>query len=86
VSLAAGALGGYWEVASDGGVFAFRAPYYGSMGGQALSAPVVGMAVDPLTGGYWEVAKDGGVFTFHAPFFGSEGGVPLQAPVVGIAP
>ena len=36
---------GYWEVASDGGVFAFgNARFYGSMGGQHLNAPIVGMA------------------------------------------
>jgi hypothetical protein len=37
--------GGYWEVASDGGIFAFGdAPFYGSMGGQRIDAPVVGIA------------------------------------------
>ena len=36
--------GGYWEVASDGGIFAFNAPYAGSMGGRHLNAPIVGMA------------------------------------------
>ncbi len=36
--------GGYWEVASDGGVFAFGAAQFdGSMGGKALDAPIVGM-------------------------------------------
>jgi hypothetical protein len=76
---------GYWEVASDGGIFSFNAPYYGSEGGKPLDAPIVGMALDPDTGGYWEVASDGGVFAFHAPFYGSEGGKPLHAPIVGIA-
>ena len=38
------APGGYWEVAADGGVFAFDAPFDGSMGDQHLNAPVVGMA------------------------------------------
>jgi hypothetical protein len=37
---------GYWEVASDGGLFAFGdAPFYGSTGGLPLVKPVVGMAV-----------------------------------------
>jgi hypothetical protein len=37
--------GGYYEVASDGGLFAFgNAPFQGSMGGQPLNQPVVGMA------------------------------------------
>jgi hypothetical protein len=76
---------GYWEVASDGGIFSFNAPFYGSEGGKPLHAPIVGMALDPDTGGYWEVASDGGVFAFHASFYGSEGGKPLHAPIVGIA-
>ncbi|HLX88979.1 MAG TPA: PQQ-binding-like beta-propeller repeat protein [Acidimicrobiales bacterium] len=76
---------GYWEVAADGGLFAFNAPFDGSMGGKPLAAPVVGMAADPATGGYWEVAADGGVFAFNAPYLGSMGGKPLAAPVVGIA-
>jgi hypothetical protein len=37
--------GGYWLVASDGGVFTFGdAGYFGSMGGKKLSAPVVALA------------------------------------------
>ncbi|MHB1890691.1 MAG: IPT/TIG domain-containing protein, partial [Acidimicrobiales bacterium] len=76
---------GYWEVASDGGIFSFHAPFYGSMGGKPLDKPVVGMAEDPATGGYWEVASDGGIFSFHAPFYGSMGGKPLDKPVVGMA-
>jgi hypothetical protein len=35
------ATGGYWTVASDGGVFAFNAPFLGSTGGADLTAPVV---------------------------------------------
>ncbi|HEY5024529.1 MAG TPA: hypothetical protein VII76_06105 [Acidimicrobiales bacterium] len=77
--------GGYWEVASDGGVFSFDAPFHGSMGGTALNAPIVGMVSDNLTGGYWLVASDGGVFAFDAPFYGSMGGAPLNQPIVGMA-
>jgi hypothetical protein len=58
-------------VAADGGIFAFHAPFWGSMGGHQLDQPIVGMAADPATGGYWEVAADGGIFAFHAPFWGS---------------
>ncbi len=77
---------GYWEVASDGGIFSFGKPFYGSTGGQHLNAPVVGMAAAPNTaGGYWEVASDGGLFAYHAPFLGSMGGKPLNKPVVGMA-
>jgi hypothetical protein len=75
---------GYWLVASDGGVFAYDAPYFGSMGGKPLDAPIVGIAGDPKTGGYWEVASDGGLFAFNAPFFGSMGGKPLDQPIVGM--
>jgi hypothetical protein len=38
--------GGYWEVASDGGIFAFGdATFDGSMGGHHLNARIVGMAL-----------------------------------------
>ena len=56
---------GAWLVASDGGVFAMGgATFYGSMGGQRLNAPVVGIVATPDGQGYWEVAADGGVFAF----------------------
>jgi hypothetical protein len=61
------------------------ANFYGSMGGQPLNKPIVGMAYDPATGGYWEVASDGGLFAFNAPFYGSMGGKPLNSPIVGMA-
>ena len=57
--------GGYWLVASDGGVFAFGdAAFHGSTGNIKLTKPVVGMAATPDGGGYWLVASDGGVFSF----------------------
>jgi N-acetylmuramoyl-L-alanine amidase len=78
--------GGYWLVASDGGVFAFGdAAFAGSMGGRPLSHAVVGMVPDDATGGYWLVASDGGVFAFDAPYRGSTGALTLDAPVVGMA-
>ncbi len=79
---------GYWETASDGGIFAFGdAQFYGSMGGQRLNAAVVGIAPTPSGHGYWETASDGGVFAFgDAEFYGSMGGQRLNAAVVGIAP
>jgi hypothetical protein len=72
--------GGYWLVASDGGVFTFGdAGFYGSEGGHPLNKPIVGMAATPDGGGYWLVASDGGIFSFgDASFYGSEGGVPLN--------
>ncbi len=78
---------GYAEVASDGGLFNFGTPFFGSMGGQPLNKPIVGMAMSPDGGGYWEVASDGGLFSFgDAAFFGSMGGQPLNAPIVGMTP
>jgi len=80
---------GYWEVASDGGVFSFgNAIFYGSMGGTRLNAPVVGMATT-LSGpnqGYWLVARDGGIFAFgNAGFYGSTGAMHLNSPIVAMA-
>ncbi len=77
---------GYFLAAADGGVFAFGAAVFrGSMGGQRLAAPVVGLAVDRAGSGYWLAGADGGVFAFGAPFDGSMGGHALAAPVVGMA-
>ncbi len=60
---------------------------YGSVVGQTLAAPVVGMASSPSGNGYWLVASDGGIFAFgDAQFWGSTGGQRLSNPVVGIAP
>jgi hypothetical protein len=39
--------GGYWEVASDGGIFSFNAPFSRSMGGQALVKPAVESPLPP---------------------------------------
>jgi hypothetical protein len=79
--------GGYWMVASDGGIFSQGgAPFFGSTGGMRINAPVVGMAATPHDGGYWLVASDGGVYSFgNARFHGSMGGRRLAAPVVGMA-
>jgi peptidoglycan hydrolase-like protein with peptidoglycan-binding domain len=78
---------GYWEVASDGGVFSFGdAGSYGSMGGQKLNDPVVAMASTADGKGYWLVASDGGIFAFgDAGFYGSAGALHLSAPIVGMA-
>jgi hypothetical protein len=78
---------GYWLVAADGGIFSFgSAKFYGSMGGQHLNAPVVGMATAPDGKGYWLVAADGGIFSFgSAQFYGSMAAYHLAAPMVSIA-
>ena len=59
---------GYWEVASDGGIFAFGdARFFGSTGGTPPQPAGVGMAATPDGQGYWEVASDGGIFTSGTP-------------------
>jgi hypothetical protein len=71
-------------VASDGGVFAFDAPFRGSMGGRPLNRPVSGMV--RFGDGYLMVGEDGGAFNFSAaPFLGSLGAGPPPAPIVAVA-
>lgn len=77
---------GYWEVWSDGGVYAYgNAQFYGSMGGVHLTREIIGMTPTADGKGYWLVASDGGVFAFgDAEFAGSTGGIHLAAPIVGM--
>jgi hypothetical protein len=82
------ARSGYRFVASDGGIFNYGAgaPFLGSMGGQHLNAPIVGMATMPAGDGYYLVAADGGVFNYgSAQFYGSAGSLHLNKPIVGMA-
>ncbi|HEX4082985.1 MAG TPA: hypothetical protein VHX40_08485, partial [Acidimicrobiales bacterium] len=60
--------------------------FHGSMAGQPLNQPIVGMASTPDGAGYWLVAADGGIFAFgDAQFYGSMGGRSLNQPIVGMA-
>ena len=56
---------GYWLVAADGGVFAFGAPFLGSLGGTPLSAPVVGLSPSPVGAGYYLLGADSAVYAFR---------------------
>ncbi len=90
---------GYWEVASDGGVFTFGdAGFFGSAGALPLAKPIVGMAATPDGGGYWLVASDGGIFTYGDALFegslgqvnptvspGGSNAMQVLAPTVGMA-
>jgi len=78
---------GYGMVAGDGGVFGFcNTQFFGSTGGQALPAPVVGLAKRKQNDGYWEVGADGSVYPFGAARdFGSMRGRRLALPIVGMA-
>jgi hypothetical protein len=88
VSMSTGA--GYWEVAGDGGVFAYgAAQFYGSVPGVGVSVNnIIGMARTPSDKGYWVVGKDGGVFAFgDARFYGSLPGLNIHVGnIVGMAP
>jgi titin len=78
---------GYWVATNKGNVIGFgQAGYYGSMAGQTLNKPIVGVAGTPDGLGYWLVASDGGIFAFgDARYFGSTGNLTLNAPIVGMA-
>jgi hypothetical protein len=68
-------------------VFAFGAPFFGSLGAYKLAQPVVGVGVTNDANGYWLVGADGGVFAFgDAPFDGSMAQRRLNAAVRGMAP
>ena len=88
VMAAHGSTPGYWVALKDGGVLSFgNAPYFGSMGGAAMNAPIVGMAATTTGKGYWLLASDGGIFSFgDAKFHGSTGGWKLNSPVIAITP
>ncbi len=99
VALAPIGTAGYWMAGADGGVFTIGDPafsscpcatmlaFHGSLGGQRLNAPVVGISGTRDGNGYWLVTADGGVFAFgDAGFYGSMASHHLNAPIVGMAP
>ncbi len=78
--------GGYFMVASDGGVFAFGdARFEGSCPGiGGCSGAAVAVVPDATGRGYWLVTQTGDVYTFgDAPYFGAPGpqGSPITAAV-----
>ncbi|MDE3205884.1 MAG: hypothetical protein KGQ66_16875, partial [Acidobacteriota bacterium] len=79
--------GGYWLVASDGGIFSFGdAAFHGSTGGIRLAQPIIAMAATASGRGYLLAASDGGIFCFgDGSFQGGLGGHPLTQPVVALA-
>ena len=79
---------GYWEVAADGGVFAFGdAGFHGSANGLPLGGRITGMAATTGGNGYWLVGSDGGVFAFGgAGYFGSATHLSPDSPITGITP
>ena len=79
--------GGYWLIASDGGVFAFGdAKFYGSTASDNLAYPVTAAAPSFLAGGYWLVDADGQVFNFgDAPNEGQPAYAPGGYRITGMA-
>ena len=69
---------GYWEVRSDGGVFAYgEAPFLGSLGGKVLSAPIVDGSATSTGKGYRLVGADGAVYCWgDAHYFGGVNTLP----------
>ncbi len=68
--------GGYYMVASDGGIFAFGdAQFAGSCPGiGGCSGPAVAVMPDGSGNGYWVVTSTGNVYAFgDAPYFGAPG-------------
>jgi peptidoglycan/xylan/chitin deacetylase (PgdA/CDA1 family) len=77
---------GYHELASNGAVYSFGVPGYGSAAGTLGTVKAVGLAVDPKTGGYWILKSNGGVANYNAPWYGSlTGKVPAGQAVRAIA-
>jgi hypothetical protein len=77
--------GGYYLVASDGGIFGFGDARFWLHGRYGAEQTHRRQAVDPAPGGYWLVASDGGIFAFNTPFHGSTGNIALNKPIVGMA-
>lgn len=74
------------RVASDGGIFGFNAPFFGSTGASAIDAPIVGMATVPDGSGYWLADASGDVHNFGSALFSGEADdCPLPAGIVAIA-
>jgi hypothetical protein len=75
---------GYWLVVADGGIFAFGAPFRGSLGNTPLNQPITGMV--RYGDGYLMVDTNGASYNFSSlPFSGSPSEQPPNAPVVAVA-
>jgi hypothetical protein len=85
-ALVGGVLAGYRLVASDGGLFSFGSPFFGSVAATPAGSPIVAGASTRTNGGYWMVAADGNVFPFgDAQRKSPNKSLGLNQPVVGMA-
>ena len=72
--------GGYWLVASDGGIFSYGDAPVLRLDGRSTEQADRRDGVHAGRQGYWLVASDGGIFSYgDAQFYGSTGGSPEQA-------
>jgi len=78
--------GGYFLVASDGGIFSYgTAPFFGSLGGQAIKHPIVAAAATPTDNGYWFTDTAGLVSNFGSANYYGSAPPNLFRPIVGMA-
>jgi uncharacterized repeat protein (TIGR01451 family) len=79
--------GGYFMVASDGGVFAFGDAHFGGScpGIGGCSGAAVAVVPDASGTGYWLITESGNVYTFaDAPYLGAPG--PQSSPITSAVP
>ena len=77
---------GYWLLASDGGIFTFGVPFFGSAGARPPNAAVISMASTATGGGYMMVTARGEVIAFgDAKSQGDTKALQLAAPVISLA-
>ena len=78
--------GGYLVLTSNGAVYNFGAPWYGSDAGKLpAGVTAIALAVDSVTGGSWILKSTGGVDDYNAPWYGSLAGqVPAGQAVTAI--
>ena len=76
---------GYYLAGGDGAVYAFNAPFRGSVYGLALEGAIVDMAVHPSGAGYYLLGEDGGIFAIGVPYYGAVTDFPHNGKAVGIA-
>jgi hypothetical protein len=84
--------GGYWLIASDGGLFSFGdATFHGSLGSNPPATPIVAVAPTPSGGGYWMLEANGTLHSFgDAPALLTSAESPgldlATSPMVGMVP
>jgi hypothetical protein len=84
--------GGYWLIASDGGLFAFGdAAFHGSLGNNPPPTPIVGVAPSADGGGYWMLEANATVHAFGdappvSPSGSSPGLATANSPMAAMIP